>query len=130
MVNGSALTNDAAFDFDFYTDSDFKHKFNFTNSKNIEVVKEGRVGIDTNAKVSLRLNDSTPQKLYYKLTPINLNNLPSIKQQIIIDDEVFDRNSISVTQSSYSGEHTVAGISSSSFNYILNTFYILSNINN
>ena len=47
----------SAFDFDFYTDSDFKHKFNFTNSKNIEVVKEGRVGIDTNAKVSLRLND-------------------------------------------------------------------------
>ena len=42
-------------------------------------------------------------------------------KSIIIDDEVFDRNSISVTQSSYSGEHTVAGISSSSFNYILNT---------
>jgi hypothetical protein len=111
----------SAFDFDFYVDSDFKHKFNFTTSKNVEVVKEGRVGIDTNALVSLRLNDSTPQKLYYKLTPINLNNLPPIKQQIIIDNEVFDNNSISVTQSLYNGEYNITGISSNSFKYILNT---------
>jgi len=111
----------SAFDFDFYSDSEFKHKFDFTDSKNFEVVKEGRVGIDTNATVSLRLNDSTPQKLYYKLTPINLNNLPSNKEQIIIDEEVSDNNSVSIKQSSYSGDHTISGISTTSFKYILNT---------
>jgi len=109
----------SAFDFDFYTDPNFNFPFEFTDSNNVEVVRTGRVGIDTNATVALRVNDSTPRKLYYKLTPTNLSIIPIVKEEIIVDNEVVDGSAVNVVQSVYNGTHTVSGITSTSFTYIL-----------
>jgi hypothetical protein len=109
----------SGFDLDFYFDSEFKHKFIFTTPNSPEFVKVGRVGIDTNASISLRLREKTPQKIYYKLTPINLNILPTTKKEIIVDDEIPDNNSISIEKSVYNGNHKISGISLNTFKFTL-----------
>jgi hypothetical protein len=109
----------SAFNLNFYTDSEFKYEFNFTNNNNVEIQRNGRVGIDTNATVTLRLNDSTPRKLYYKLTPTNLNVIPSIKREIIVDHEVVNNNTIDIVPSVYSGSQSVYSVTPNSFTYIV-----------
>jgi hypothetical protein len=111
----------SAFDLDFYTDSNFKFPFEFTNSSNVEIIKTGRVGIDTNATVTLKVNDSTPRKLYYKLTPTNLEIIPTVKEEIIVDDEIIDNSSINIKESIYSGNQVISGIASTAFTYLLSS---------
>jgi hypothetical protein len=93
----------SAFNLNFYTDPELRHQFDFTNTNNVEVQRNGKIGIDTNATVVLRLNDSTPRKLYYRLTPTNLSVVPSVKREIIVDNEVLENNSINVVPSLYNG---------------------------
>ena len=109
----------SAFDLNFYTDSEFKYEFDFTNTNNIEVVRSGRIGVDANAAVTLRLNDSTPRKLYYRLTPTNLNVIPSVKREIIVDSDVFENNTINIIPSVYDGVYNISGITSNTFSYII-----------
>jgi hypothetical protein len=109
----------SAFDIKFYTDSEFKHEFNFTLSSNAEIIKVGRVGIDTSATISLRLNELTPRKLYYKLIPTNTSILPSVKNQIIVDDEIVDNNSINNVQSLYNGTYNITDVSANTFKYVV-----------
>ena len=109
----------SAFSLDFYTDSNFKNIFNFTNANNVEILRSGRVGIDTDAKVVLEVNDSTPRKLYYKLNPINLNIVPLTKKEIVIDNEINSNNEIDIVSSSYNGLHSIVGVTSNTFNYLL-----------
>jgi len=109
----------SAFDLEFYTDPLFKYKFNFSSASNVEVIKNGRVGIDTNAVVTLRVTENTPQKIYYKLTPANILIAPSIKKEIIVDIEIVNHNSISVIGSKYNGVHSIVGVSSNTFKYNL-----------
>ena len=109
----------SAFDLEFYTDPLFKYKFNFSSASNVEVIKNGRVGIDTNAVVTLRVTENTPQKIYYKLTPANILIAPSIKKEIIVDNEIVNHNSISVIGSKYNGVHSIVGVSSNTFKYNL-----------
>ena len=117
FVNSGILYS--AFDLDFYTDSNFKFPFKFTDSNNVEVIKMGRVGIDTNATVTLKINDSTPRKIYYKLTPTNLEIIPTVKEEIIVDDEIIDNSSINIKESIYSGNQVISGIASTAFTYLL-----------
>lgn len=50
-----------AFEFEIYDDNNFKN----ISTKNIQ--KYGRVGIDTDAKLILTINENLPERLYYKL---------------------------------------------------------------
>jgi hypothetical protein len=119
----------SAYDLDFYTDSIFKYPFDFTNTNNVEIVRTGRVGIDTTATVALRVNDSTPRKLYYKLTPINLGIIPSVKEEVVVDTDIIDANSINIVPSIYSGTQSISGITSNTFSYILSKTPEKSNYN-
>ena len=118
-----AFTNNgvlySAFNLNFYTDPEFKYQFDFTGTSNVEIIRNGKVGIDSTATVTLRLNDSTPIKIYYNLTPTNLNAIPSVKREIIVDDEVVDNNAINIIQSKYNGSYSVSGITSNTFSYII-----------
>jgi len=108
----------SAFDFDFYYDSSFKNKFDFSLTFNDrEVVKFGQIGISTNAYVSLKITENTPETLYYKLTPTNINISPSIKQEIIQDSEVPNNNTIKMVDSAYSGIFQIVGIGTTTFSY-------------
>ena len=112
----------SAFDFDFYTDSDFKNKFNSSSSTtSFEVAKNGSIGISSDASVTLKLNNNVPTKLYYNLKPVNLNNNNSIKEGIVTDTEQLNYNKIVSVDSFYNGVYNISGITSNTFNYnILN----------
>ena len=113
----------SAFDFNFYTDSKFKNKFDSTSqTSSFEVSKAGSIGISSDAKVTLRLSNNTPINLYYKLEPINLQNITSIKKEIVIDDEQANSNQLIILLSEYYGSQRVVGITTNSFSY--NLLYI------
>jgi hypothetical protein len=106
------VQNLSAFEFDLYEDINF-------NKKYFNTVKFGNIGIDANARLELQVTDETPQKLYYNLKPKTNINLPKNKEQIYIDESIFDYNTINIVSSDYSGEYPIVGISSTSFDYCL-----------
>ena len=107
-----------AFDLNFYTDSNFKNKFNsssFTSS--FEVMKSVEKIGSSNAQVKLTVTENIPQNLYYKLDPIDILNNTLVKKEIIIDNEQVNFNQLNVTDSGYSGSYNIIAISTSGFNY-------------
>ena len=73
-----------AFDFKLYKDSKFIEEFNTTQTTTkFEVTKTGQIGVDSTAKVTLVVNDSTPINLYYKLVPVNSSLNLQIKKDKI-----------------------------------------------
>lgn len=102
-----------AFEFEIYSDNNFK------NISTTNVQKYGRVGIDTDAKLVLTVNDNLPERLYYKLNSLTKNgNLPSVKESIEIDYSVSSYNSINLGRSEFEGTYPVVVSSGSTFTYI------------
>jgi len=114
-------TDYSAFDFNFYIDSSFKEIFNSKIDTNtFHVTRVGRVGVDTNASVTIRLSDSTPRILYYKLDPVDYDKNDQVKLEIISDSEnISNNNLIMIKNSFYSGNYRVSGISTYTFSYNL-----------
>ena len=114
-----------AFDFKFYTDQNFTDLWQKTKDSSVfEVVKTGQIGVSTDAKVSLTVNKHIPQNLFYRLKPIFENNLPLVKKEIVVDDEVESGSQIEVFESKYNGKHpiVVAVGSTNAFSYTLREF--------
>jgi len=133
-LSGSTLYS--AFDLNFYNDPEYKYKFEGTGTtKNFEIVKSGRVGIDSSAKVSILLNDNVPSNLYYKLENVNEDLINDIKKQIVIDTEVYNHNQINLIDSKYTGQQRVTGIGTTNtftfnlFEYPENSSYNQSSAN-
>ena len=109
-----------AFSLDFYGDSNFTQIFESSSEQNtFEVQKSGTVGVSTNAKVTLTVNNDIPQKLYYKLTPIYESTIPDEKKEISIDTEVLLNNQVEILESEYNGDQVITSISSTTFTYTL-----------
>ena len=116
FVNNS--TAYSAFEFKLYRDEQFIDEFYTTQSSQIfEVLGIGTVGITSIANITLTINDSTPNNLYYKLIPINLDINSQTKKDILVDTEIFGFNKLTLTESTYNGKYNIVGISSTSFNY-------------
>ena len=116
-VNVSTLYS--AFDMNLYKDYNFTDKFDgsLTND-DFEVTKTGKVGIDTNAKLTLSVNNQVPQNLFYKFSVVNSDFIEDVKKEIVIDDEVFSHNKIDIINSAYQGEFSVSGVgTTTTFNY-------------
>jgi hypothetical protein len=110
-----------AFDFKLFKNSNFTENYdtNFDNQI-FEVKKVGTVGVTSDAKVTLSVNENTPKTLYYKLIPIyDGTNLPDTKKLINEDFEVVSKNEIEVRKSQYNGIYDVVVGSSTSFTYNL-----------
>ena len=109
----------SAFDFNLYLDSSFKNAFDTTlSSSNFEVIKSGRIGIDSTANLTLNVSDIIPRVLYYNLSPIQNSDNPSVKKQIVSDKEnVINSNQINIIQSKYSQNTTISGIGSTTFTF-------------
>ena len=111
-----------AFTFDFYKDSNFNFVFDSSkDSSSFEVVKSsGRIGVDANAYVLLNIKDTTPQNLYYDLTPIKNSIVEETEKfEKVIDFEVDSNNKINILGSKYNGSHSISGITSNTFSYDL-----------
>jgi hypothetical protein len=107
-----------AFDLKFFNDSNFTKNYNSNSDGRVfEVQKIGTVGVTSDAKVILSVNESTPENLYYNLIPIYDGNLPENKKLITEDHEVLSNNEIQILNSQYNGEYIVTVGSSTSFTY-------------
>ena len=110
-----------AFDFKLFKDSNFTENYysNFDDEL-FEVQKVGTVGVTSDAKVILSINENTPENLYYKLIPIYEGaTLPDTKKLINEDSEVLLNNQIQISKSQYSGKYDIIVGSSTSFTYDL-----------
>jgi YHYH protein len=96
-VSSSTLTN---FDFNFYTDPNFKNKYFGTPESGIEVKKSG-------SYVTLNITDHTPKLLYY--------NLESLSKEIYPNDNIIDGNKLIINKSAYGNEGFVINSTSNTF---------------
>ncbi len=115
----------SAFNFNFYNDRNLTKQFNKTkDSDAFEVKQTGAIGITSDAKISLTVNNNIPKTLFYKLEPVFEGDSPLAKQNPIIDLEVPNSDEIQVKGSLYNGEHkvTVGVGSTSSFTYTVKQF--------
>ena len=75
----------SAFDFNLYSDSDLNSIF-VTSGKtdDFNVVKSGRIGIDANAKLTVKNTEEIRRDLYYNLVPINDTLNTNVKKEIVL----------------------------------------------
>ena len=115
-------TNYPAFDLRFFKDSNLTEIYDSNVDDNIfEVQKTGIVGVTSDAKVTLTVNQQTPENLYYNLVPIYNGTLPEDKKLISVDSEVISNNEILVKSSIYNGGYNVVVGSNTSFTYTIST---------
>jgi hypothetical protein len=116
----SGISTYSAFTFEIYSDRNYRNNYyiSTSTSSNFDVVKIGQIGISSDAKVILTVNENTPENLYYNLKPIGISTF----NKLITDNEnIVNNNSIILTHSEYSGTYNIISISSTSFSYnILN----------
>jgi len=121
-IDGGSLVQ--AFNFDLYDRSNFSNIFT-TSLKNpqFEVTRTGTVGVTNNAKLTLKVTKDIPQKLFYKLTPLTGKSyLTPEKSEILIDEDVYEFNSISRVKSKFNDRHTITGIGTTSFTFNLKSY--------
>ena len=107
----------SAFDFNLFSDINLKDLF-FTAKKTDEfnITKTGRIGIDTNAVLTVKNVKDIRQDLYYNLTPINDILNIDVKKEIIRDsNNVLNSNSIFFTSNPLTGTHRLVGVGSTTF---------------
>ena len=118
FVNGAIKYT--AFDFDFYIDSEFNTKlYSSKTTSKFEVIKSGKIGIDSTANVSIQLSDQIPNILYYKFTPTNIDLNTDTKLGIVNDLDVKNHNQINVINSVYTGNHSISGIGTTTFTFTI-----------
>ena len=108
------------FDFELYKDSNFTNQyFNNKADDGFQVVGVGTVGVTTTARVDLSTTKNTPDNLYYKLAPTNLNIDAPLKRNTIVDTDVINHSSLNISDSKYNGLFSITGIGSTTFNFSL-----------
>ena len=113
----------SAFDFKLYTDPELTQEFDKTlESSSFDVVKVGRIGIDSISSIKLTTTN-IDNSLYYNLVPVDLFNNSSVKKEIVVDTEnIEDNNKLLLTKSSYSGFYNINGVGQTSFKYNILTY--------
>lgn len=74
----------------------------------------GTVGVDSNAKATLKIDESSPLLLYYDLKPFN-KEIPSIKSEKVIDIEQVNFNTLQIEESSLNDNYKIKSFGSESF---------------
>jgi hypothetical protein len=121
-INGG--TRVQSFDFNLYDNNSFTNEFITSLKSNVfEVTKTGIIGVTNDAKLTLRVLDTVPNKLFYKLTPlINKSYLSKEKSEIIVDEDVLDFSSINFVESKYNGTYNISGIGSTTLSFVTDSF--------
>lgn len=108
------------FDFNLYRDQTFiKPYYSNPEESGFRVVGLGTVGVTTTARVELLVTENTPQQLFYKLTPVNLDVIQDSKKNPVIDTDVIGYNKLNILDSAYNGTFNVTGIGSTTFTFNL-----------
>ena len=108
------------FDFELFRDTNFTNPyFNNDEDDGFQVVGVGTVGVTTTARVDLSVTSNTPEDLFYKLTPVNLDINAPFKRNPIIDTDVINYSSLKISDSGYNGDYVISGIGSTTFSFVL-----------
>ena len=108
----------SAFSLDLFSDNEFNNLFLTSGSSRIfDVTSSGSPGIDATANVTLSVGDDVPTNLYYKFIVENLDIVPALKKEIIIDKDLDGYNQINVVKTAYDGKHTITGIGTTTFTF-------------
>jgi len=107
-----------SFELEFYLDSKFTKKYESNQkSTTFDVTKFGTVGITSGAKVTLNVNQYTPNLLFYKLNPLKTSANPDERKQIVVDDSVDFFNQLQIEKSLYSGKQKIVSVGATTFKY-------------
>jgi hypothetical protein len=111
-------TTYSAFKLQFFKDKEYLDEF-ITTKKNdaYEVRSSGRMGIDSDAVVTVSMTDDVPPLLFYKFNTNNIDRITTIKNEIKIDTTVSQFNQINIQPTYYDGSYKVTGIGTTSFKY-------------
>ena len=116
-------SNLPAFFLELYKDSKFSDLYLTNgNDKVFEVSTTGTVGVSADAKLTLKINEDSPNLLYYKLNPINKLENKDVNKQIIVDDSIDLNNQIILQDSKYSGTFKITSTGSTTFSYDISSF--------
>ena len=108
------------FDFELFRDTNFTNPyFNNDEDDGFQVIGVGTVGVTTTARVDLSVTQNTPNDLFYKLTPVNLDINAPLKRNPIIDTDVVNHSSLKISDSVYNGDYVITGIGSTTFSFVL-----------
>lgn len=106
--SGTGSLRSSSFDFDIFEDANFNHIFVSSQTNNFfDVTKTGRIGVDSNAAVSVKILENTPDTLYYKLFPLNVTGNPVEKLGYFVDTEQISYNKISIIKSKFDGFYKI-----------------------
>ena len=109
-----------AFKLNFYTDKNYTKLWESDLSSSVfDVSRENKSGLSTDSKVSVSIGKTTPSTLYYRLDPITNSNLPKIKSEVIVDDEILGSGSIKIRNSVYNGLRRVSTAGTNFFKFSL-----------
>ena len=109
-----------AFEFNIYSDQNLTKVWDTDEvTKNFSVTRSGEAGVDSDATVTVVVNENIPQNLYYNLTPLYEGAIPPAKEQIARDTIVIGGNEIEVSDSGYNGKQTISVGATNSFTYTL-----------
>jgi hypothetical protein len=111
-------TDYPAFELEFYLDSQYTQRYQ-TNGvgKEFDIIQTGDIGVSTDAKVTLKINQYTPSLFYYRLNPVDLPENPKINKEIVTDADVASNNEIITKKSAYAGRFNILQQSSNTFIY-------------
>ena len=93
--------------------SDYKYINTYTSSeetREFEVTKRGRPGLDSFAELKLYVSDYVPQTLWYNFELQNLDRLIYNYREYHVDDESISHNQINVELSEYNGRYRIIGV--------------------
>ena len=111
----------SAFDFNIYSDIDLNNVFESsqrTNDFNIE--KSGRIGVDSNAKLTIKNVAQLGSRYYYNLIPINKSKNKKVKNEIIRDNiNIIDSNALKISYGPLHGRKTLVGASGTTFSFVM-----------
>ena len=112
---------------DFYTFKIYKDS-NYTNeyitegkTSDFAVRQIGTIGTP-GARVDLDITKNTPKILYYRLEPLRVSGNLKTNLESVISEDVQGHNQISVSESLFTGEHAITGVTTNTFSYNLNQF--------
>ena len=112
-------SNYPAFDLNLYTDKNFTQVWDKTkSSKDFEYTRSGKVG-SAGGKSTLKVNANIPEVLYYKLDLVYDDNLPEVKSQVVVDEDVISGNELNMKVSGYNGNHAIIVGTTTTFTYTL-----------
>ena len=65
-------------------------------TETFDVTRSGSIGVSASAKVTLKVDENTPNLLYYGLVPVDSQDNTEQNKQIVVDNEVDLNNQVIV----------------------------------